>query len=178
MRKNDFKKSILFGLVFLILFFTFYSDVYFPQKDQSQNSQNPSQEAVFYDTVVYVYDGDTVLLKKGKKVRLLGIDTPEIGKDGKKDECFAKEAKQKAIELLAKKRVKIETDKMQPRYDKYGRLLAYIFLEDGTNINKFLIQEGYAKEFTYKQKPYKYQKEFKEAENTAKENKKGIWGSC
>ncbi len=176
MRKSDFKKSVFFGLIFLFAFFAFYSDVYFPQKNQ--NSKELGQETVFYDTVVYVYDGDTIKLKNGKKVRLIGIDTPEIGKDGKEDECFAKEARQKAIDLLAKKRVKIETDSTQEKYDKYGRLLAYIFLEDGTNINKFLIQEGYAKEFTYKQKPYKYQKEFKKAENTAKENKKGIWGSC
>ena len=69
---------------------------------------------------------------------------------------------------------------MTENKDEYGRLLRYIFLEDGTNFGKIMIEEGYAFEYTYENKPYQYQDEFKVAENDAREMKKGLWvkGVC
>lgn len=94
-------------------------------------------------------------------------------------ECFGVEASNKAKELLNGKMVALESDDSQGDRDKYNRLLRYVYLEDGTNFNKLMIEQGFAYEYTYNL-PYKYQKEFKEAEEETKTNKVGLWagGAC
>lgn len=127
--------------------------------------------------VVKVVDGDTIeITKDGKeiKVRLIGIDTPEVVDPRKPVYCFGQEASRQTHALLDGKSVMIETDQSQDTYDKYRRLLAYIFLPDGTFINEYMIAQGYAHEYTY-DLPYKYQAEFKAAERSARESQKGLW---
>jgi micrococcal nuclease len=68
----------------------------------------------------------------------------------------------------------LQSDPSQEDKDKYNRLLRYVFLEDGTNLNLLLISEGYAHEYTY-DVPYALQKEFQTAEKSARENEKGLW---
>lgn len=130
-----------------------------------------------YYPVTKVVDGDTIAVDingKNTTIRLIGLDTPETVDPRKPVQCFGEEASTKAKEVLTGKRVRIETDPSQGERDKYGRLLAYIFLEDGTLFNKFMIAEGYGHEYTYNV-PYKYQKEFKDSEQNARENKLGLW---
>lgn len=132
--------------------------------------------------IVRVIDGDTMIIKingKNKTVRLIGVNTPETVDPRRPVECFGIEASNKAKEILSGKNVKLEADGFVGERDKYGRLLRYIFLEDGTNFNKMMISEGYAYEYTY-DLPYKYQNEFKQAEKDAREAKKGLWadGVC
>lgn len=136
----------------------------------------PVEQKTLY-SVVSVTDGDTLSVEiDGKKesLRLIGINTPETVDPRTPVECFGKEASNKAQELLNGKKVFLEADSTQSERDKYSRLLRYAFLEDGTNFNKLMIEEGYAYEYTYNT-PYKYQAEFKQAETLAKENKKGLW---
>jgi len=128
--------------------------------------------------VVKVIDGDTVAVEiNGKKetIRLIGINTPETVDPRKPVECFGIEASNKAKEILTGKSVRLEADSIVGERDKYGRLLRYVTLEDGTNFNKIMISEGYAYEYTYNLS-YKYQNEFKQAEKEAKEAKRGLWG--
>lgn len=135
----------------------------------------PSEDYGFY-RVSRIVDGDTIEIDKDGetvRIRLIGVDTPEIVDPDKPVECYGKEASEHAKEVLLDKFVKIETDSSQDRYDAYDRLLAYIFT-DSENFNKELIEKGFAHEYTYN-KPYKYQKEFKQAEETAKRNKAGLW---
>lgn len=132
--------------------------------------------------VVQVVDGDTVKLNidgKTETIRLIGIDTPETVHPSKPVECFGLEASNKAKELLYGSKVSLETDDSQGVQDRYGRLLGYIILADGTNFNKLMIEQGYAYEYTYST-PYKYQSEFKSAEQSARTNKVGLWadGVC
>lgn len=127
--------------------------------------------------VVRVVDGDTVDIDIDgviTRFRLIGIDTPEIADPREPVECFGKEASEFAKLVLEGKSVTIEGDVTQGKFDKYGRSLAYVFLEDGTNVNLRMIQYGYAYEYTY-ELPYKYQDEFKKAELTAREEKRGLW---
>ncbi len=127
--------------------------------------------------VIKVIDGDTIDVDiNGKKetLRLIGMDTPETVDPRKPVQCFGQEASNKAKEVLSGKMVRLEADATQGERDKYKRLLRYVFLEDGTNFNKFMIAEGYAHEYTYRS-PYKYQKEFKEAQVSAQKEKKGLW---
>lgn len=129
--------------------------------------------------VVKVIDGDTITVEMNSKketVRLIGINTPETVDPRKPVECFGIEASNKAKEILTGKSVRLEADSIVGERDKYGRLLRYIFLEDGTNFNKMMISEGYAYEYTYNSS-YKYQNEFKQAKKEAKEAKRGLWGN-
>jgi len=71
--------------------------------------------------------------------------------------------------------VLLESDASQDERDKYGRLLRYVFLEDGTNFNLLMIEGGYAYEYTYVV-PYKYQAEFKKAQMQAEGSESGLWG--
>jgi micrococcal nuclease len=130
----------------------------------------------FY-SVTSVVDGDTVKINMDGKIetlRLIGLDTPETLDPRKLVQCFGKEASNKAKELLTGKKVRIETDPSQGSKDKYNRTLAYIYLEDGLFYNKYMIEQGYAHEYTYNI-PYKYQTEFKEAVKKAQESKIGLW---
>ena len=82
--------------------------------------------------VAYVYDGDTVRLKDGRRVRLLGINTTEIGRDGDEDQRFAKAAKQVLEKVLSERpRVKLYFD--QEKKDHYGRHLAHIYVSGNLN---------------------------------------------
>lgn len=142
---------------------------------------SPKPTIVLYK-VVKVIDGDTISINingKNEVVRLIGINSPETQDPRKPVECFGKEASEKAKEVLTGKSVKLENDPTQGDRDKYNRLLRYVFLENGTNFNKLMIEEGYAYEYTYNT-PYKYQNEFKQAQKDAEANQKGLWaeGVC
>jgi micrococcal nuclease len=142
----------------------------------------PHIEANMLYSVTHVVDGDTLdvdIAGEKERIRLIGLNTPETVDPRRPVECFGKEASAKAKDILTEQKVKIETDPSQGTRDKYGRLLAYIFLPDGTLFNKMMIEEGYGHEYTY-HLPYKYQIEFKAAERTARELKKGLWadGVC
>ena len=130
-----------------------------------------------YYAVTNVVDGDTIKVNINGTVetlRLIGMDTPETVDPRKPVQCFGKEASNKAKELLSGTKVRLEKDPTQGELDKYGRTLAYIYREDGLFYNKHMIEQGYAHEYTYNT-PYKYQAEFKAAENSAQENMRGLW---
>lgn len=129
--------------------------------------------------VVSVTDGDTLKVSingNTETIRLIGMDTPETVDPRKTVQCFGKEASNRAKEMLEGKKVRIESDVTQGDKDKYDRLLRYIYLEDGTFFNKYMISEGYAHEYTYNT-PYKYQEEFKKAEKDARDTSKGLWAT-
>ena len=136
-------------------------------------------EGPFYK-VVKVVDGDTFdvdINGQTERVRLIGIDAPESVSPQIPIECFGNEASQKLTDLLTGKSVSLESDFTQLNKDKYSRLLRYVFLEDGTNVNEQMIKEGYAYEYTYN-KAYIYQQSFKTAQVFAQGNKLGLWGVC
>lgn len=141
------------------------------------NSNIKTEPAADLFLVSSVVDGDTVKVNINGTVetlRLIGIDTPETVDPRKPVQCFGVEASNKARALLSGKMVRLEADPTQGERDVYGRLLRYVFLSDGTNFNKLMIEQGYAFEYTYNT-PYKYQVEFKQAETYARINKLGLW---
>lgn len=127
--------------------------------------------------VVKIVDGDTIAISingKSETVRLIGIDTPETVDTRVEVQCFGKESANKMKSLLSGRKVYFEIDEGEGERDKYKRLLAYIFRDDGLFINKHMIAEGYAYEYTY-DTDYKYQDAFKNAEVSAKAAQKGLW---
>ncbi len=128
--------------------------------------------------VVAVVDGDTVKVRMGggvESVRLIGIDAPEAATSGRPAQCFGLDSSAKAGELLAGKAVRLEFDESQGRLDRYGRLLAYVWIDD-VHINALMVRQGYAREFTYNL-PYRYQAEFKAAEAEARAAGRGLWAA-
>lgn len=125
-----------------------------------------------------IIDGDTIEMlvdDELEKIRFIGIDTPELNDDRELIKCFAQSAKQAVTDLLGEQTIHLEADSSQDNRDRYNRLLRYVILEDGSNINLELIKQGYAYEYTYRD-AYKYQKEFQLAEQEAQEQKRGLWG--
>ncbi len=132
-----------------------------------------------------VVDGDTLLLESGERVRLIGIDTPEMHdsdkliRDSRRSKVSASEIKamgRKSYEFTKKiiegKRVNLEFD--VEKYDKYKRLLAYVYLEDGTFVNAQIVKEGYASLMTYPPN-VKYADLFLGLYQKARENRRGLW---
>ena len=127
--------------------------------------------------VVKVVDGDTIDVYQGGKtqrVRLIGVDTPEVADPRKPVQCFGREASSETKRLVQGKTVRLVADTSQDDTDKYGRLLRYVYLPDGTFVNRDLIANGYAFEYTFRV-PYQYQQQFMAAENAARRSDKGLW---
>lgn len=127
--------------------------------------------------VSHVSDGDTIkVMMNGAEqtVRMIGMNTPETVDPRRPVECFGKEASAHAKAVLIGASVRLEADATQDDTDKYGRILRYVFLEDGTNFNRQMIADGFAYEYTY-EKPYRYQKEFRAAQADAQANERGLW---
>lgn len=149
------------------------------QKSNISPSPTPqtTQTKGLQTKIITVIDGDTIEVSidnKKEVVRLIGINSPETVDPRKPVECFAREASDKARQILTGKTVSLESDSTQGDRDKYNRLLRYVWLEDNTNFNKLMISEGYAYEYTY-DTPYKYQSEFKQAQKEAEASKLGLW---
>lgn len=146
------------------------------QQDQSVNSNSEEFINVYYD-VTRIIDGDTFRIDMNgvsTTVRPIGIDTPETVDPRKPVECFGREATEKARQLLHNKRVRLEFDPSQDEKDIYGRLLVYVYTEDGIFFNLNMIENGYAFEYTFRT-PYKYQELFRQAEQQARNNLRGLW---
>lgn len=127
-----------------------------------------------------VVDGDTVIvLRDGaeERVRLLGIDTPESVQPDSPVECFGPEASARTGELLSGRSVWLESDPTQDAVDRYGRTLAYVWLDETTLVNRVLVAEGYASEYTY-DSPGVHHAALEAAEDAARSGGVGLWGSC
>jgi len=131
-----------------------------------------------YYLVTKVVDGDTFVIddgsKKGGRVRLIGVDTPESRKTGRKEiGYYGKEAKDFMTNLILNKRVRLEYD--VNKYDQYMRILAYAYLEDGTFINEYLVESGYAMVMTFPPN-VKYSELFLKKQQEARVKNRGLWG--
>ncbi len=116
--------------------------------------------------VIRVIDGDTFEIETGEKVRLIGINAPEIS------DIFGFESKEYLIKLIEGKDVDLQSDNLSSKTDRYNRLLRYVIL-NGEDINYKLILDGYA--FAYLK--YKFEKSmvYKDAQLIALSNEIGMW---
>ncbi len=119
-----------------------------------------------------VIDGDTILLLNGKLVRYIGIDAPEIDHCNGVAEAYAFEARRLNCRLIGNGGVFLEQD--HQRHDRYGRLLAYVYNDEGLMINASLLQAGLAYLFPHRCN-LRYYKLLLGRQQEAMDAKKGIW---
>lgn len=129
--------------------------------------------------VVHVVDGDTLDIdapdadKSKTRIRLWGVDTPELARNGRPEMHFGREAKEFARKTLDGKEVNVVLAPEKTR-DKYGRLLAYIYCERGGRMfNEMLLEEGFA--YADPRFAHPYKKQFETTEKRASSNKVGLW---
>lgn len=135
-------------------------------------------------TVAYVIDGDTIEVTTPKgdaeRVRLLGINTPEVGRDGAASQCGGEEAAEQLEELLPEGAgVQLISDSRADDRDRYGRLLRYVQTEDDTDAGATLITEGYAYAWAPASAPTpERMDDYEEATTTARDAGAGAWAAC
>ena len=127
-----------------------------------------------FQHVERVVDGDTFVLIGGERVRLIGIDTPESVHPEKPVEPFGREASAYLKKLVEGKGVRLEFD-VQDR-DRYGRLLAYVYLGDGTFVNAEIVRNGYAAVLTVPPN-VTHAEEFLALQREAREGRRGLWSN-
>jgi endonuclease YncB( thermonuclease family) len=115
-------------------------------------------------------DGDS------KFVKVIGMDAPDRAVNGKKAQCYSKEAWQRAKKILENNYVTLIEDETQGNEDKNGNLLRNVVLQDGRVFGTMMIRDGYAKAVNAK-KPSYYQKTFMKFEKEAKAAKRGFWAA-
>ena len=124
--------------------------------------------------VASVYDGDTLSLTDGRRVRLLQIDTPELGSG----ECYSRAARNALLKLVPiGSRVRLEADARLDDVDRYGRLLRYIH-RGSLNANTTLVRGGAAAPYFYGGDLGKYATRLLADARNAKTAKRGLWGAC
>ena len=126
--------------------------------------------------VINVVDGDTidvVIDGRERRIRYIGIDTPETVHPTRGEEPYGREASARNRELVEGVTVFLEKDVSET--DRFDRLLRYVWLEDGTMVNETLVAEGYAQVSTYPP-DVKYAERFLVAQRAAREARLGLWG--
>lgn len=124
--------------------------------------------------IIKIYDGDTVTMADGLKIRLLQIDAPELAEG----ECFADKAKATLVSLLSKKgNITLKSDPASASYDRYGRALRYIFIGN-LNVNLEMVKLGAAAPYFYQGEKGIYSEALLKAAQDAKLYKVGLWKEC
>jgi micrococcal nuclease len=116
-------------------------------------------------------DGDTLWLSEIGKVRLIGVDTPEVYGGA---ECYGREASafvERTVPLGSEVRYRLGVEER----DRYGRALAYVWLRDGRFLNRLLVARGYAQPMTVPPN-VEYEDVFVRAAARAREAGRGLWG--
>ena len=121
-----------------------------------------------------VLDGDTIDVATVGRVRLLGIDAPEIGRGYDSSAPFGREARERLTALILHRWVRLEQE--GPSLDVYNRRLAYVVTEDGQFVNAMLVREGLAR--VSARVPLTRLPELQKAEADAKVFRRGMWGNA
>jgi len=144
-----------------------------PETATSEADEPSIPSAATEATIEFVVDGDTVFLDDGRKVRLLGIDTPEVGDNR---ECYGDEATALLRQLLPEGTPVWVLPDIDP-LDRFGRSLLFIYTDAATNVNLELVRQGAAEVVQYDPN-FLLQDALRAAERQAQSVGAGRWGSC
>lgn len=179
--KNGLNIIVVFALIIIIYLLNVLGIININYITRYKESNNTIDTMSYNITkgeyiVKKVVDGDTFVINYDgiqRKVRLIGIDTAEsVHPDESRNTEAGKEVSEYSKKVLENNIVSLEFDVQKE--DKYGRLLAYVYLENGEMYNKLLLKEGKAKLATYPPN-VKYVDEFTKLQKEAREKKIGVW---
>lgn len=156
----------------LFILFLFTSCNWIVSSSTNSNQKTSTTNSNEYRIVKRVVDGDTFVMEDGEKIRLIGINAPEVGHNGEPEMPFGEEAKKYLKEKITGQKVRLEFDVDEK--DVHGRTLAYAYLEDGTFINEDLVRNGWARAKSYPPNTSKQDILF-DAQEEAKKEKRNIW---
>lgn len=151
--------------LFLCLHFSFYSGI--------SLANCPISKVDEWAAIKKIIDGDTVIISGGRKVRFIGINTPELGYDGQASEPFAIQALLELKSLLSHE-VEIGLAYGKQKKDKYKRLLAHISLPDGRNVASVLLKQGLAVSIVVPPNEA-YLSCYRDVEQQARDDLLGLW---
>lgn len=180
MGKIHIAKLLVIGIVSLLLSVFSLRVGSTPPADITQRSwsgENQRGTASQSATLIRVVDGDTIEVSVDgvrEKVRFMGIDAPESVDPRRGVECFGKESSAHLSSLLKASSLYLKRDSTSANRDTYNRLLRYVFTPEGESVNKIMIADGYAFEYTY-EIPYESRDEFIRAEEDARVHARGLW---
>lgn len=129
--------------------------------------------------VTEVYDGDTIAVDMNgatERIRMIGVDTPETHKPNAPVQCYGPQASDYTTKNLDGQAVRLEADPTNDNRDRYGRLLRYVYLQDGTLWNQRLIEQGYG--FAYLSFPFEKSADFAASQQAAQNQHQGLWAAC
>lgn len=145
-----------------------------PADAVARAEEAPAPTASETAVVASVYDGDTLTLVGGRRVRLLQIDTPELSPS----ECHGKRSRKLLVAFAGPGRhVLLRRDQALDDRDRYGRLLRYV-LVNGRNVNLELVRRGAATPYFYRGERGRHAASLLKAVSTARAHKRGIWKRC
>jgi len=124
-------------------------------------------------------DGDTIAVNMNgavETIRFVGVDTPETHKPNTPVQCYGELAAAYTKQLIGDNRVRLQADALDTNRDRYGRLLRYVYLPDGTLVEDKLIKNGYG--FAYTLFPFEKVDQFKADQEAAKAAHVGLWAHC
>lgn len=123
-------------------------------------------------------DGDTIVVDMNgtdETIRFIGVDTPETHKPNTPVQCYGPAAAAYTKQRVGQGRVRLVADRLTTNRDRYDRLLRYVVLDDGTYLNKELIEKGYAFAYDF---PFARIREFHTAMDNARKDARGLWKNC
>jgi len=162
MRSLFLKRASIFGALFFLALPT-----------QATNNCGPVQTLQWHH-VDYVHDGDSLRLADRRKIRLIGVNTPELARDGRVDEPFARAAREFAKKLIDRAGGRIGLVYDDSRKDRYGRTLAHIFLPDQANLTEQLLFNGLGSHVAIAPN-LDFNNCYAKAQQTARINRQNLW---
>jgi len=169
LHKQILKKALILSAFFVLLLHALQ-----PYPALADNCTSHALSAPEHAIVKWVYDGDTLLLTDKRKIRIIGIDTPEVKHHQQKAQAYGAKAREALRELLKKYNYQIELRYSKEKLDKYSRILAHVYLPDSTNISSWMLTNGYARTMSI---PPNIQLAdcYKQAEETAQNQSLRLW---
>ncbi len=145
--------------------------------NQLQKTATSNQPGLY--SINHFVDGDTIAVNmngQSEEVRFIGVDTPETHKPNTPVQCYGPEAAAFAKAMIGNGQVRLESDSLSTNRDRYNRLLRYVYLPDGRDLDELLIQQGYG--FYYPYFPFTKSSQFHQDELAAQSAHKGLWSAC
>jgi endonuclease YncB( thermonuclease family) len=131
-------------------------------------------------TIDHYIDGDTIAVNMNgsvETIRMIGVDTPETHKPNTPVQCYGRQAADHTKAMISRfGKVRLQADPLDTNRDRYGRLLRYVYLPDGTLLEEQIIKQGYG--FAYLSFPFTKKARFAADQQAAQAAKLGLWAVC